>query len=88
MKRASNLAFARRARLLAWLRQQPEFPNLPGHAEDVTDAARAALHAVAQRMLAEQLMGKTSTQEQRAWCIRTLVTEARTGLWDGGIGAG
>ena len=79
MKMASSAQLRRRARLIAWLRAQPEFALLPGRTDDVTDAGRDALVVVDERMRAQRFVSRVSPLSVRIWGLRGLVTEAKTG---------
>ena len=68
----------RHAKQIAWLREQPEFPQLLGEHQDMTDEGRALLQTVAVRMTAAGVIGvEQQRTDKRVARIRTLVTEAR-----------
>ena len=68
----------RHAQQIAWLREQPEFSQLIGEDQDMTDVGRDLLKAVALRMTAAKLIGlEQRNEDKRVPRIRALVTEAR-----------
>ena len=68
----------RHAKQIAWLREQPEFSQLLGAHQDMTDEGRDLLKAVALRMTDAKLIGlEQRNEDKRVPRIRALVTEAR-----------
>lgn len=67
----------RRLRLTAWLKAQPEFAQLPGLREDVSEAQHALLVTVGRRMVDAGLYSEHTLARDRHRGIRTLVTAAR-----------
>lgn len=80
VKTTPNNQLARRARIVAWLREQPEFRALPGRHADMTDDGRIALAEIDRRMMDARLVSRQSPAADRIWSLRSLVTEAQTGV--------
>lgn len=65
---------------VAWLREHPrELDALPGEFDDVSETQSANLRRVGEAMVTARLYSRETTDEERAWSLRRLVTEIRKG---------